>query len=340
MKKILSVILVVLMLSLCFVVSAFAVPQPEEEIKYATFSEDFRKIFYDGKMYSRVNTASIYIYEKPVFDEYNDIYSTSCPVVEPMIEAKLSEEQKKIVDNISIYSHDSIEAIISVDIYYKDGATLSVSYLQNDYMKEYERLINNDFDEFYVDFSWPEGNMVAINKEALYTEQTRDFVYWEYDDSFSVEGAVKNGALRYFYGEIRYIDNSFYFYDPQLNKSVEDYFNNEAYYDDFSYGLEEEPKVTLYQITDEPTIALLEEALQKYYQDDMGYIYNDELLEGVSKVFLTILFGVIPFGAFVTFLIFTIKANKKTYRKIYITGCIVSLAEIAVFIVTALVIFK
>ena len=51
MKKIISVTLAVLMLSLCFVVSASAVPQPEEEIKYATISEDFTIMFIEGKTY-------------------------------------------------------------------------------------------------------------------------------------------------------------------------------------------------------------------------------------------------------------------------------------------------
>ena len=61
MKKIISVTLAVLMLSLCFVVSASAVPQPEEEIKYATFSDDFTIMFLDGRPYSRVNLENIYV---------------------------------------------------------------------------------------------------------------------------------------------------------------------------------------------------------------------------------------------------------------------------------------
>ena len=343
MKKIISVTLAVLMLSLCFVVSASAVPQPEEEIKYATFSEDFTIMFLEGKPYSRVNTSNIYFYEKPIYDEYDetdefyDSYSTSCPVPLGFYEGKLSEEQKKTVDNISLYSSDSSEAIFEAEIYYKAGAGLSVSYLDNAYLKEYNQLTKNNFDEYYVDFTWPEGNTVAINKEVLSSQQTREFDLWDYYDTFTVEGAVKNGSLRYVYGEIRYINDEFYYYDPLKNKEAEEYFN---IIDEYSYGYETEPKVTLNLITDEATKEALEAALQKYYQDDMGYIYNDELLEGVSKVFLTILFGVIPFGALISFVVLTIKAKKKTYRKIYVTGFIVSLAEIATFIAAAICLFK
>jgi hypothetical protein len=286
-------------------------------------------------MYSRANTSNIYFYEPIVYNEFEESYVYDGDLSD-FIDAKLSQEQKKTVDYATVYSYDSFGAVYEAEIYYKDGSSLTATYLLNDLMKEYNRLTNNDFDEFYADFSWPEGNLVPLTKEALTAEQTREFDFWEYDDSFSVEGAVKGGSLRYYYGEIRYINKQYYFYDPIINKEVEDFLNSDAYI----YGNATEPKVKLSLITDPATKAALDEALKKYYEDDMGYIYNDELLEGVSKVFLTILFGVIPFGAFVTFLVFTIKAKKKTYRKIYLTGCIVSLAEVATFIATAIDLFK
>ena len=341
MKKILSIALAVLMLSLGLIVTASAVPPPvpsKEDVKLATFSEDFQNMFIEGTMYSRANTSNIYYYEPIVYDEFEESYVYDDVDIGGLVETKLSNEQKKTVDDVGVYTYDSFGAMYEVEIYYKDGSSLTASYLLVDLMKEYNRLINNDFDEFYVDFGWPEGNMVALNKDLLTSEQTREFDFWEYDDSFSVEGAVKGGSLRYYYGEIRYINKEYYFYDPKLNEEAEQYLNSDTFYDDYSY--EAEPNVTLSLITDPSTKAALDEALKKYYEDDMGYIYNDELLEGVSKVFLTILFGVIPFGAFITFLVFTIKAKKKTYKKIYLTGCIVSLAEVATFIATAIYLFK
>ena len=337
MKKILSIALAVLMLSLSLIVTASAVPPPapsKEDVKLATFSEDFQNMFIEGTMYTRANTSNIYYYE-PIVSEESYIYDDVIDVG-GLNKVKLSNEQKKTVDYVSVYTYDSFGAMYEVEIYYKDGSSLTASYLLVDLMKEYNRLTNNDFDEFYVDFGWPEGNMVALNKDLLTSEQTREFDFWEYDDSFSVEGAVKGGSLRYYYGEIRYINKEYYFFDPIINKEVEDFLNSDAYI----YGNATEPKVKLSLITDPATKAALDEALKKYYEDDMGYIYNDELLEGVSKVFLTILFGVIPFGAFITFLVFTIKAKKKTYKKIYLTGCIVSLAEVATFIATAIYLFK
>ncbi len=347
MKKILSIALAVLMLSLSLIITASAVPPPapsKENVKLATFSEDFQNMFIDGTMYSRANTSNIYYYEPIIYNESEEIYIYDDVIYDDVINAdalvkvKLSSEQKKTVDYVSVYTYDSFGAMYEVEIYYKDGSSLTASYLLIDLMKEYNRLINNDFDEFYVDFGWPEGNMVALNKEILTSAQTRKFDYWEYDDSFSVEGALEGGSLRYYYGEIRYINKEYYFYDPKLNEEAEQYINSDTFYDDYSY--EAEPDVTLSPITDPATKAALDEALKKYYEDDMGYIYNDELLEGVSKVFLTILFGIIPFAAFVAFLVFTIKAKKKTYRKIYLTGCIVSLVEVATFIVTAIYLFK
>lgn len=345
MKKILSITLVALMLSLSFVVSASAVPTTKQEVKYATFSDDFQTMFYDGKPYSRANTDGLYYYEDIEYSEYDeydesDVYSDSYAMV--TYEVSLSDSQKNIIKSIRLYSYNSAgsEVIFDAEIYYKDGATLMVSYLLNDYLNEYNKLMNKEFDEFYVNFGWPEGNIVPISKELLSSQITKNFDYWEYSDSFFVEGSVKNGKLRYSYGEIRYINGDFYYYNPELNKEAEEYFNDDAYYDDFSHGYETEPKVTLNLITDKATKEVLDEALKKYYEDDMGYIYNDELLEGVSKVFLTIMFGVIPFGVFITFLVLAIKVKKKCYKKIYIAGSVLSIAEVLTFIVTAIYIFK
>ncbi len=338
MKKIISVTLVVLMLSLCFVVSASAVPQPEEEIKYATFSDDFTIMFLDGRPYSRVNLENIYVYEEPVDGEFYDKYSTDCSYIQPYsFEVKLSENQAESVNNVNVYPYDSYNAVCQVEIYYKDGALLTVSFLQNIYLKEYNKLIKYEYDEFFVNFNWPSDNIVPLTKDVLSSQTTTEFEYWQYNESFTVEGAITDGKLRHNFGEIRYINDEFYYYDPLKNKEAEEFFSNN---DEYSYEYETEPKVTLNLITDEATKEALEAALQKYYQDDFGYIYNDELLEGVSKVFLTILFGVIPFGALITFVVLTIKAKKKTYRKIYITGIIVSLAEIASFIAAAIYLFK
>ena len=336
MKKIISISLVILMLTLCFAVPSLAVYEEEEPL-IATFSEDYQTMFVDGNRYSRVNTSNITYYDPIIYgDSYNEnLYYEK--ITGNWVEAKLSNKQKETVEYISIYSYDSSNVIYEVEIYYKDGANLTLSFLHNDYLGEYNRLCDYDFDEFYVNFMWPDGNSVAISKETLSGEQTtREFGEWDYNETFSVEGAIKDGSLRYIYGEIRHIDNEFYFYDPMLNKHVEAYYNSENYlYDD-----ESELTVKLSLITDPATKEALNAALQKYYQDDMGYIYNDELLEGVSKVFLVILFGIIPFGAFITFLVLFVKTKKKTYKKIFITGCIVSFAEIAAFITAAVYLFK
>lgn len=339
MKKILSITLAVLMLSLCFVVTVSADATPidtDTQVKIATFSEDFQNMFIDGTMYARANTTNIQYYETPVFNEYNEEITD---VIDEavIIDCKLSDEQKKTVDGVEVIYNSSTETIYEVQIYYKDGSRLFAKYLLVDLMNEYNKLINHEFEEYYVDFAWPVGNVVALNEKAIFNQQTRVFDLYESDDTFNVKCAVKGGSLRYSYGELIYIDKEFYFYDPELNPEAEEYKAKTKYTHDFE---SDKPKVKLGIITDTATKEALDEALQKYYKDDMGYMYNDELLEGVSKVFLTILFAVIPFGAFVAFLVFLIKAKKKTYKKIYLTGCILSLAEVAVFITTAIYLFK
>ena len=350
MKKILPIILVALLLSLCFVPTVFATAAPTPEIKYVSFSDDFKTMYYEDKAFSRIDSTEISYYQpleidivpETVVADMNDTLSQTTVVedstayYEYNYRAYLNDKQLAEVKNVYI-SVAQLEIIFNVEIRYKDGSVLLTSFLDNDYLEEQNKLINGEIDNYIVNFDYPQDNNVFIKKEVLISDEIHEFYFLQYDMTFNVIGYIDNGSLQRRCGEIHIIDDEFYYLDYNLNQDLYTVYYGNTYYGSFFY---EEPLAKLYRITDEETVKVLKEALNRYYNDDMGYIYNNELQENVSKVFLTTLFGIIPLGSLVTFTVLTFKTKKKSYKKIYVTGCIVSLAEIIAFITSAICLFK
>lgn len=331
MKKIISVILVALLLSFCFVLPAFATGSSSAS-DYVTFSENFEKLYYQGKQYSLIDGSLVdYNYDN------NSLYGSEDPGIvydydveslnSPKIDVKLTPEQQKSVEEASVTPYNN-QQIFEVYIYFKNHMTTTATYLQDDYLDEYENLINGNIDEYSIRFLWPEGNTVKLSKEVFSSEETVESYWYEYDDSWPVCVRIDGLALEYTVGEIYLKDKEYYYLDYSINAYCIDNncFDNET--------------VRLVKITDPDAVAELDEGLQKYYNDDMGYIYNDDLLDSVSKVFLTVIFGIIPLVAFVVFIMLAIKSKKKIYKKIFITASALSIAEIISFIATAYMLFK
>ena len=80
-------------------------------------------------------------------------------------------------------------------------------------------------------------------------------------------------------------------------------------------------------MTDPALLQQIEEARAKYYEDDYGIFFNDDFTDIVSKVFITLLFAIVPFAILVLTLILGIKA-KGIYKKLYFTTCILAAAEL------------
>lgn len=350
MKKTISVILVVLLLSFCLVLPAFALDIAVDESKQSTlteesvkangpitFSEDFKKLYYCGNQYSLINGSGLeyeydYIYDK----DYNEIYivgiypqknsdNTEFSII---IDVELTEKQKNIVDNVYIESNlDGL--IFDVTVEYKDYSSLNATFLRDDYLSEYNALINGDAEEYTVEFGWPDGNSVVLPKSAITSNETTTINSYDRDNFFWVYGKMKNGTLKYSSGEIHQIGKDYYYVDSSANEGA--YGSGELYIEDTLKAV---------KITDPDAIEMLNTGLQKYYDDDLGYLYNDDLVESVSQAFLTILFALIPLIALAIFIVFAIKSKKKIYKKIYITASVLSIAEIISFVVTAYLLFK
>lgn len=323
MKKLSTIIIAVLIFSLCLAVTSFAAP-PLEEIKdnYAVFSEDFQKLYVNDIPYTRVNTRDIsYNYiEGDLEDEDYSLWQYETIVI-------LSDTQKETVYSVDLAKYNK-GIIFDAAINYHDGSTLNVSYIKDKNLEEYYTLVNGEYSSLVVDFVFPEDNKIYIDKNLLHDSQTHTFDSIKLDVSEIQEIYAVSGDenLGLHYGDLLVVGDDYYIYISEEPGTT--------------YWESTEEEITVYKVTNEETKQKLDDGMQRYYEDDYGYMYNDDLLEGVSAVFLIIVFGAVPLSIAVTFIGLAIKARKKTYKKIFTVVSILSLLEVISFILTALLIFK
>lgn len=326
MKRNISIIFITISLLFCLCVSSMAVTVKPE----VALNDNFTKLYYNGKTYSRIDASMLdYDFDYDVLEkvvEYDDgVYSDS-------YEIPGNEQEYNIVSNpahtfvaeMSVYA-DTKEVLFFADITYKDGAYLSCSYLRDDYIDEYNRVIIGDTETLTIDFMFPDGNTVVCDSDKLKTG-TSAKVQWNYE-SFCVYSHTKDNTLRAEVGQLFYENDKLYYFDyAKAGISSEDFYNYE--YDEL---------ISVTEITDEALKAEIEIAIQEYYDDDMGFVFNDDLSESISKIFYSVLFLLIPLVICIGSLILFIKSKKPIYKKIFATICVLSLL---VIITTVIIIIQ
>ena len=324
MKKFIHVIITVLILSLCLGVTSLATGTTDVADDSAvstpvmTFSEDFQIMYYDGYEYYQKDLRMV---ETAYSDAYV-FYGLS------NADYELTNTQKELVDNIYVDMFSTFSDIATtVEITYKNGTYLTISYLREDYVDDYEKFLNGDFSEIEINFRWPEGNVTKTNKNLLMTSKTKEIStedFWFNSMDFAVCATTDDGALSYEIGQIVEVTGNYYYLDYNEN--------NVTIYNDFMEEKDtQNDTVILREITDEALIAEIDTAMEAFYEDDYGYLYNDELANAISYFFLILLFGVVPGIVFlVTFIFAFIKKGK--YRKLLFTASFFTLAEIITFI--------
>ena len=304
MKKLISVIITAMLLFSCLGLTVFAATSS------ATISDDYQKLTLDGNTYSRFNTSTMEV-------EYFS-YDTS---------VKLSANQQETIKEIILQANEDV-TIIYADIYFKDGAVLSVGFLRDDYLGMYNDIATGESNEYTIDFEYPEGNTILVKKAALYGDSvTLGTEELEWCDYFPVVVASSDGNLTAYKGALITIDDDCYYVDFEEA-------HIESWYDFNPYDYAELPA---YEISDAELIASIQEGEDAYYSDDFGFLLDDSFTEAVSAVFLIFVFAIIPFAIFVVFLILAIR-SKTVYKKMFRLIYILSAAELAVFaIVTTFV---
>lgn len=339
MKKILSIIFAIMLIFSCFAFTAFAEDMwIEDDYSYAdvyydeqpimTFSEDFKKLYVNDEPFSRFDTSMIttdFGYTVTVDDEYNPTFRNSAYV-------DLTDAQKENVEDILIETNQA-KNMYRIKIFFDDGSNLTIYFLQDTYFEDYNEIIKGNAEHYLIDFMWPDGNIVTTKKSALFGEAVafnkRDFS--DLYEFYYVTASNKDGIISMYVGVVFKWNDSFYYADYE-EADIED---GDFFFEDDSVGVLE--KCTVHKITDETLLADLQEAEQRYYDDDYGIFYDDDTTDAVSAVFLIFVFAVIPAVIFVIFLIKAIR-GKGVYKKIYGAVAAFCIAELAVFTIIAVII--
>ena len=143
MKKILSTIFLAILLFTCLAQTVCAeVP--------IMISEDYQTLTMDGKSYSRINAMNLSV------EYYEEIHK----------KVKLSDTQAEQIQDIYLEANETKSVLYAV-LTFLDGATLSIDFLQTDYLDEYNNIMKGKVKNYNIDFEWPEGNVVNATFEEL-----------------------------------------------------------------------------------------------------------------------------------------------------------------------------
>ncbi len=334
MKKILSLVFAFMLIFSCFAVTAFAEDVYNPVI---TFSEDYQKLYENGEPYSRIDASMLdlgfysnlnyFIEDEQLFQEKNNSYIDRSGYV------RLSDSQREAVKDVDIQQNRHGN-IYYVELSFNDGSALTVTFLRDTYLEEYYTIISSDdkATEYKVDFVYPDGNVVKTKKSLLFGETVKltemDFETYYYDVQY-VYAQNSDGSLVVLKGELISIDDKYFYVDyaeSNLDESVYRYEGNGEF-----------TKCIFHEITDEQLISDFQNAERDYYDDDFGFLYDDEATDAVSAVFLILVFGIVPAVIFVILLIKAIR-SKGVYKKLYGAVAAVSAAELTVFTIITVII--
>lgn len=297
MKKITTFMITFILLFSCLGLTTFA------ENSSISLSDDYQKLYVDGKSYSRFNASLI---DVPTHEVESDI--------------ALSSTQQETVEEIYLDRNDSGN-IYYATINFLDGSSLTVSFLQDDYLEEYQQMTSGQIEEYIIDFSWPEENAVPASKTDLMSSPvTLTKAELEWADTYYVLSKNKDESLIVFVGSLMIIENDYYY----VNFSE---INIRDRYKFLPYDYE---TLSAYKITNTTLIAEIQKAENAFYEDNLGFLYNDDLTEKISAVMMIALFGVLPFAILVLFLICALR-SKTVYKKMFLTTSILSFSVLIVF---------
>ena len=96
----------------------------------------------------------------------------------------------------------------------------------------------------------------------------------------------------------------------------------------FDFSMIAEKNVTVYEITDEESLSTLDLALGN--SPETRPLFDDNTTMLISGFLLIFIFGIIPLGLLILFLILALRSKTK-YRKIFLTLSLICILQITVF---------
>ena len=335
MKKILSLIISFILIFSCFAVTVFAEDTIEDfdvfnsKMPIGTFSDRYENFYADGKRYTRINATVVEMdldYYWIVEEEYNSDYYLGTGIY-----IELTNQQKQEIKTVKLKSNKE-RTLVEATLTYFDEVEMTIVYLKDDYLGEYNKVVNGETDTLTVDFSYPYENKVVAQKNQLLGE-TMTFTRNQlsgFNNSFDVTAQNSDSSMSVIAGKVLLIDKEYYYLNFTEAGLTEK---------DFDYNLGKFADKPIHKITDTDLIAEFDNAMVKYYEDDYGVLYDDSATESISIGFFVFVFAFIPLAILVFFLIKAI-TGKGIYKKLYFVVVAVCLAEIIVFSILAGIFIK
>ena len=191
MKKILSLIISFILIFSYFAVTVFAEDMAIEGVEtptslfeedtvedfdvfnskmpIGTFSDRYENFYADGEQYTRINATVIEMdldYYWIVEEEYNSDYYLGTSIY-----IELSNQQKQEIKTVKLKSNKQ-RTIVEATLVYFDEVEMKIVYLKDDYLGEYNKIVNGETDTLTVNFTYPNNNKVVAQKNQLIGETT------------------------------------------------------------------------------------------------------------------------------------------------------------------------
>ena len=323
MKKILSITIAFMLIFSCFAVNAFAedLDLLNAKTPIGTFSDRYEKFYAEGEQYTRIKASVIETdlnYNWIVEEEYVSEYYLGVGIY-----IELTNQQKQEIKTVKLKTNKD-RTLIEATFTYFDDAQMTVMYLKDAYLDEYNKVVTGQTETLTIDFMYPYSNTVEAQRQQLVGEMTTftNSRLVDLEDDYDVVAKNSDGSMSVVVGKLLVIDDEYYYLNYKEAGFGED--------DWYSGSIGKIANKPLHKITDANLLVAIDGAMQEYYNDDYGVLYDDNVTESISTVFFVFVFAVIPLAILVFFLIKAIK-GKGIYKKLYLVVVAVCLAELIVF---------
>ena len=301
MKKIFSVIIITLLLASCLTLTASASIFDNPIV----LSSDMQSIIYNDNVYSRIDASMLEIDTYVELDE----------------EVIYGDQLEKTIRSVTLEAN-KYNNILRAKITYKDGSFFSAHFLHEDYLEEYEKIAKNHHTDYIIDFVWPENNTVTAPKIHLFGQQITLYnSILSKCDYYNVRVQNNDGSLVELKGVLLIFDDEYYYVD----------FEEAGIESKSSFYPSKYSTLPAHKLLNTTLLQDIRAAEDEYYKDDLGFLYDDNLTEVVSSIFLIFVFAIIPLAVLIIFLILSIR-SKTVYKKMFIIITILSAAELTTFV--------
>ena len=257
MKKLLSLIISFVLVFSCFAVTVFAEDFDLLNAKtpIGTFSDRYEKFYAEGEQYTRIKASVIETdlnYNWIVEEEYVSEYYLGVGIY-----IELTNQQKQEIKTVKLKTNKD-RTLIEATFTYFDDAQMTVMYLKDDYLEEYNKVVNGQTDTLTIEFVYPSYNNVEAQRQQLVGEMTTftNSRLVDLEDDYDVVAKNSDGSMSVVVGKLLVIDDEYYYLNYKEAGFGED--------DWYSGSIGEIANKPLHKITDTQLIAAIDGAMEEY----------------------------------------------------------------------------